>query len=81
MHSPKLLNMPVQFTNPQTALIFETDFENDPWIEVGCECNGGKGYQGLLSNVPPMAATELLATKSNLVKAKAVKKTDKQSSS
>lgn len=76
--------MAIIFTNPDTAKLFETDFENDPWVEVGCECNNGQGYKGPLSNLPPLAAVELISQKSNLVKAKEVpakEKASKQSSS
>lgn len=66
----------IVFTNPDTALVFETDFENDPRVMVGCECNNGQGYEGLLSNIPPLAATALLMQGSNLVKAKPAPKAD-----
>jgi hypothetical protein len=72
--------MAIAFNNPQTASLFETDFENDPFIEVGCECNGGKGYQGKLSDLPPLAAAELVIQKSNLVRAKAAPKQVKEKS-
>lgn len=62
--------MAIKFTIPATALLFETDFEQDVKVTVGCECNGGKGYSGPLSNLPLGAAWVLLEQKSNLVKRK-----------
>jgi hypothetical protein len=66
--------MPITFTNPETADMFETDFENDVKLIVSCECNGGKGFSGMLSNIPPGAATALVIQKSNLVRFKPIKR-------
>jgi hypothetical protein len=60
----------IQFKNPDTAKLFETDFENDVLLEVGCQCNNGQGYKGFLSDISPMAATELVIQQSNLVRPK-----------
>ncbi|RYZ56725.1 MAG: hypothetical protein EOO14_11915 [Chitinophagaceae bacterium] len=62
--------MLLQFTVPATALLFETDREKDQKVYVGCECNNGQGYQGMLSNIPPLAAQLLVEQGSNLVRFK-----------
>lgn len=71
----------IQFTNPATALVYETDFEVDVTVHVNCTCNGGKGYSGKLSDLPPGAAQELLEQKSNLVRLKPVPKKKQTSTS
>lgn len=56
------------FTVPEVEAQFESDFTNDPKIEMGsCSCN----YKGPLSGIPLIAAEKLLEQKSNLVRRKA----------
>lgn len=68
--------MVIQFTVPAVALLFETDFENDPQVTIGCDCNGGKGYSGPLSNVPLNAAYRLVEGRSNLLRLKQKQSSD-----
>ena len=62
--------MPITFTVPATALLYETDWDVDPVVMVSCPCNGGKGYSGPLSGIPPLAAQELVNQRSNLLRQK-----------
>jgi hypothetical protein len=59
----------IVFKNEETAKLFETDSEVDAMLEIGCECNGGNGWKGKLSDIPPMAAMEL-ANQNYLVRQK-----------
>jgi hypothetical protein len=70
----------IQFTDPMTAAIFETDFENDVLLEVGCQCNNGQGYKGYLSDVTPMAAQALVDCQSNVIRFKASVQTESKQS-
>lgn len=56
------------FKNAQVEAQFESDFENDPIVEMGgsCDCN----YKGPLSGIPLNAAEKLITQKSNLIRRK-----------
>lgn len=60
----------VIFTHPETAKLFTTSWPVDQKIHVGCECNGGRGFSGMLSNLPPGAAAALIMQGSNMVQPK-----------
>jgi hypothetical protein len=61
----------ITFNNPETAKQFETDFETDPRLEVPGK-TPSEGWNGNLSDIPPFAAKNLVAQKSNLVREKAL---------
>ena len=63
--------MKIVFNNEETARMFEAVTQTNVLLEIGCECNGGNGWKGFLSDIPPMAAMEL-ANQNYLVKAKPV---------
>jgi hypothetical protein len=55
------------FKVPEVEAQFESDFDNDPTIEMGsCHCN----YKGPLSGIPLVAAEKLIEEKSNLIRRK-----------
>jgi hypothetical protein len=61
---------PIQFTNPETAALFEALTEHDPFLDIPAR-RPATCYRGLLSGITPEAAERYLRFGGNLLQRKA----------